>query len=287
MGCGESKEKQPPQNGGAPTPHSTMSNNNGPVVPPIAGADRRIIGGTAQSILDNSVQFRNMVETIQPLGVHRDAQHMMSDTREVGEYFRGRQVPHQIAGATDSSFFQMINTMKILCQTECTKTLTENLAKQGTYLDEAQSAKYGKQVAAEASKAISQMTEQYINSVFERNKSEGAANTNTTAAGAGGNAVGIPSHRGLSVAGGDASSRGLSAPRKSPRMSPSNNASAEPEAPVVLPAGRWIRAENSPFYWSDEERLFFHPESGQFFDPETNKWYDPDTDEWYDDDGEN
>lgn len=277
MGCSDSKEKQVPNDRAAPTPNST--NSAGPVVPPIAGTDRRVIGATAQSILDNSIQFRNLVETIQPLGQHRDAQQLMSDTREVGEYFRGRQVPHQIAGATDSSFFQMINTMKILCQTECTRALTDNLAKQGTYLDEAQSAKYGKQVAAEASKAIGQMTEQYVNSVFERNRMEGS-----TANAA--NPAGVPLTRGLPAT--DASGRGVTPPRKSPRMSPSNMGGAgESEAPVVLPAGKWIRAEGSPFYWSDEEKLFFHPDSGQFFDPETNKWYDPETDEWYDDDNSN
>lgn len=266
MGCSDSKEKRAPSR---PVPTPT---NNGPIVPPIAGADRRVIGATAQGILDNSVQFRTLVETVQPLGFHANAQQLMADGRSASEYFRGGRVPSEVAGVADSSFVQLINTMKLSCQTECIGALTANLQKQGTYLDEAQSAKYGRNVAAESSKAIHQMTEQYVTSVFERSRLEASA-TGPAAPAAGGNKP-----RGGTSA---------TPPRRSPRMSPSNNANSGGAAEVVLPAGKWTRAENSAFYWSDEEKLFYHPDSAQFFDPETNKWYDPENDEWYDDEGEN
>lgn len=283
MGCGSSSEKQAPppqqfqqQQPGQPNPYAQQQLQQPPgmappgaavaprgaavggPVPPITADNRRVIGKTAQSILDNSVQFRTCVETVAPLSVYATAPQLMADGRPISELFRGRPMPTQVAGAKDSSFEQMINTMKLLCQTDVTNALLQTLAQQGTVLDEGQKARYGAQVAAETNKAITQMTNQYVGNTLAKAQQ---------------------------AAGSRAPSASVQPPRRSPRSSPSNNtANNTQNGGVVLPAGKWVKAEGSPFYWSDEEKLFYHPDSTQFFDPETNKWYDPENDEWYDED---
>ncbi|RNF11918.1 hypothetical protein TraAM80_00613 [Trypanosoma rangeli] len=51
--------------------------------------------------------------------------------------------------------------------------------------------------------------------------------------------------------------------------------------PLILPNGNWVRTDGTPFYYSEQENLYFHPPSCQFYDPTNEMWYDPEKDEWY------
>lgn len=53
------------------------------------------------------------------------------------------------------------------------------------------------------------------------------------------------------------------------------------DGPLVLPKGDWVKADGTPYYYSQAENLYFHPPSGQFYDPSNEMWYDPEKDEWY------
>lgn len=50
---------------------------------------------------------------------------------------------------------------------------------------------------------------------------------------------------------------------------------------IRLPEGDWVKADGTPYYYSQTENLYFHPPSGQFYDPSNEMWYDPEKDEWY------
>ena len=58
---------------------------------------------------------------------------------------------------------------------------------------------------------------------------------------------------------------------------------AEFEEGVLLPKGEWVKVEGTPYYFSAQENLYYHPPSSQFYDPSNVMWYDPDKDEWYND----
>ncbi|PWV11365.1 hypothetical protein C3747_60g62 [Trypanosoma cruzi] len=66
--------------------------------------------------------------------------------------------------------------------------------------------------------------------------------------------------------------------------SPSKQELDDEGNPLLLPNGDWVRTEGTPFYYSVEENLYFHPPSCQFYDPTNGMWYDPEKDEWYYDD---
>lgn len=53
---------------------------------------------------------------------------------------------------------------------------------------------------------------------------------------------------------------------------------------VLLPVGEWVRAKGTPYYYSQAENLYYHPNSCQFYDPTNEMWYDPEKKEWYRDD---
>ncbi|GET91846.1 hypothetical protein, conserved [Leishmania tarentolae] len=77
------------------------------------------------------------------------------------------------------------------------------------------------------------------------------------------------------------------APDKGPRQNGSNLGNGDVDEngnPVVLPKGVWVKTEGTPYYYSVEENLYFHPPSCQFYDPTNEMWYDPEKDEWYHDD---
>lgn len=53
------------------------------------------------------------------------------------------------------------------------------------------------------------------------------------------------------------------------------------EEGIRLPEGDWVKADGTPYYYSQTENLYFHAASGQFYDPSNEMWYDPEKDEWY------
>jgi hypothetical protein len=53
------------------------------------------------------------------------------------------------------------------------------------------------------------------------------------------------------------------------------------EEGLRLPEGDWVKADGTPYYYSQTENLYFHAASGQFYDPSNEMWYDPEKDEWY------
>eukprot|EP00796_Vickermania_ingenoplastis_P004469 gene4469-3264_t len=58
------------------------------------------------------------------------------------------------------------------------------------------------------------------------------------------------------------------------------------EENVILPKGEWVRAKDTPYYYSQTENLYYHPPSCQFYDPTNEMWYDSEKNEWYRDSDE-
>ncbi|CAJ1035061.1 hypothetical protein Q4I30_007003 [Leishmania utingensis] len=64
-----------------------------------------------------------------------------------------------------------------------------------------------------------------------------------------------------------------------------NGHTDDKDTPVVLPNGVWTLTVGTPYYYSADENLYYHPPSCQFYDPTNGMWYDPVSDEWYRDEG--
>jgi hypothetical protein len=44
--------------------------------------------------------------------------------------------------------------------------------------------------------------------------------------------------------------------------------------------GDWVLDEESGYYWSDREYLYYDAPSGTYYDPNSNMWFDPVTQQW-------
>lgn len=231
----------------------------------------------ARTILDESAQFKATIETLQPLGHHRTPQLMLEDSKAVSSYFPNGNIPLQL-GEGKFNIANMLVSMKVLCQDRCENDLMAEITRAEPQMDESKRVRYGKIVAFEAEKAMRSVAFQYTQQVFKTG-SGGApvVPSNASRASMAPNATNNSSNLRQSVA--PAHGPGRQGSQSVPNNSVPSN--------VVLPEGNWVLADGGPFYWSDKEKLFYHPESAQFYDPETGKWYDPETDEWYDDDGTN
>ncbi|CAJ1046052.1 hypothetical protein Q4I32_006997, partial [Leishmania shawi] len=67
--------------------------------------------------------------------------------------------------------------------------------------------------------------------------------------------------------------------RGGPDKAPTRNGSEitnghadEKDTPVVLPNGVWTLTVGTPYYYSAEENLYYHPPSCQFYDPTNGMW---------------
>lgn len=232
----------------------------------------------ARSILDESTQFKATIETLQPLGRHGDAKHMLEDKEPVANYFPRGQVPVQL-GEGKFNIANMIQSMNMLCQKRCEEELMAEITRSEPKMEDSKRVRYGKIVAYEAEVAMRHVAFQYTQSVYKAGAGAPQVPNNGNRASVAPNSANNSSNLRQSVA--PAHGPGRQGSQSMPNNSVANNSN------VVLPEGNWVLADGGPFYWSDKEKLFYHPESAQFYDPETGKWYDPETDEWYDDDGAN
>eukprot|EP00656_Telonema_subtile_P033134 TRINITY_DN36576_c0_g1_i1.p1 TRINITY_DN36576_c0_g1~~TRINITY_DN36576_c0_g1_i1.p1 ORF type:complete len:162 (-),score=21.78 TRINITY_DN36576_c0_g1_i1:170-655(-) len=138
-------------------------------------------------------------------------------------------------------------------------------------------------IASESDRAMNQVAQQYVQGLLPGAQQPGPQQPGAQSGGvqrSDSPAPVIP-HRVMSEQNREVSAEGaVRQPRTESMRGGDDGMHAGEQA--VLPNGNWDKAENTDFYWSEDEKLFFHPQSGQFYDPATAKWYDPDNDEWYD-----
>lgn len=234
-------------------------------------ADHRAeIGRIAQWTLHNSETFKMNAALVAPY-LKTTSSAFLKDSNPVRTFFRGSELPPQLGDGT-RSILQLVTQMKLAAADQCKAVLMPvELQKHPELAKDARARLQVENViASESDRAMTSVAEQHVEGLLS---GHGAVHRSNSPAPV------IP-QRVLSSEQHPQPDGAIRQPRTS-SMRPGEHANDDNEQ-VILPNGNWDKAENSDFYWSEDEKLFFHPKSGQFYDPATGKWYDPDNDEWYD-----
>ena len=250
----------------------------------LASEDRQRIHQLAEGTLQKSDDFKMNAALIAPRvsGISATPSAFVKDSSPVRSYFRGEELPPQLGDGT-RSVAQLVTQMKLAAADESKSSLMPDAKAKYPQLQKDYRARMQAEnvIASESDRAMNQVAQQYVQGLLPAQQS--AAQPGAQSGGvqrSDSPAPAIP-HRVMSEQNRNESAEGAVRQPRTESMRGGEDGMHSAEQ-AVLPNGNWDKAENTDFYWSEDEKLFFHPQSGQFYDPATAKWYDPDNDEWYD-----